>query len=51
MFIIIEYIIPNYDKVNVMLNKDGSPVILGSYHSAERFAKVNCNFNYKIMEL
>lgn len=50
MFVVIEYIRGTFENINLMVEED-KPILFGSYHSAEQYAKANCSWNYKIVEL
>jgi len=54
MFIIIEYTIPNYDKITIVKDS-GQPIIFGSKHTAQLYASAKNlskgKMNYKIVEL
>lgn len=50
MFVILEYIAGTYDNLNIV-GEDGEPILFGSEHTAELYAKDNCAWNYKIVEL
>jgi len=51
MFIIISYLKGTYENINIVSDKDGNPVVLGSYHTAEKEAKDACAWDYKIVEI
>jgi len=51
MFVIIEFIKGTYDNLNFVCEESGNPILFGSDHTATIYAKDNCAFDYKIVNL
>jgi hypothetical protein len=49
MFIILNW--SDYTYIGVVSEEDGTPMLFASHADAERYAEVNLNFNWKIIQL
>lgn len=50
MFVILEYIAGTYDNLNIV-SEDGEPILFGSHFTADKYAKDECAFNYKVVKI